>query len=739
MQARRSRSALLACTALAALSLSAAAFAQDASNGAAPTGESTALQPVIVKGKRVKAVGTGVADTPLATTVSDADIESKQITSIEDLGRSLEPGVGFNRSTGAVNIRGLEGPRVLTTIDGIPVPYLYDTTRGSSGGVDSFDFSSLSAIDIMRGADSSRAGSGALGGALGLRTLEPEDLIGEGRDWGGVARFTYDSSDDSYSPSAAIAKRFDNTSVLFQGSYKAGGERDNKGSVEAYGTATRTLPNPSDYDQHNLLFKVRHHAESGHLFGVTAERFRKDRDTDARTSQSLTGNYRPGNYDTFEDNDRDRISLDYAYDGGGFFDSASASLYWLKQLRSTGYEGIRSTSIPLGEITRKNDYEEETLGVVGSAEKTFVTGALSHRVVMGLDIAAATAEQYSSGRDNCAPPYFPFHPCLNLHTNQADEPKTESRKIGFFVDDEIGLGQSAFYLTPGVRFDWVKRTPKMTDAFDNNASNPALPEGFSDTAISPKLRLAYRPSETLELYGQWAMGFRAPTAGELYSTFGGPGTYLRRGNADLKSETSNGFEIGARMGDDDFGGRISAFHNRYRNFIEAVSASVQDPAVYPFGITEFQNLNRVRITGVEFSVHKRFDSGFHVNGALAYAKGKNLETGTYLGSVAPLKAVLGVGYATETWGTDLTWIGVKSVSSNSDATFKAPGYGIVDLTAWWEPEQVEGLTVRAGVYNLFDKEHYDALNVRSVTATAANRQYYSEPGRSFKISLTQRF
>ncbi|TBU82717.1 hypothetical protein DNK06_03945 [Pseudomonas daroniae] len=46
-----------------------------------------------------------------------------------------------------------------------------DAVRGVSGGLDSIDFNSLSAIDVSRGANSSQIGSGALGGALQLRTL----------------------------------------------------------------------------------------------------------------------------------------------------------------------------------------------------------------------------------------------------------------------------------------------------------------------------------------------------------------------------------------------------------------------------------------------------------------------------------------------------------------------------------------------------------------------------------------
>lgn len=193
------------------------------------------------------------------------------------------------------------------------------------------------------------------------------------------------------------------------------------------------------------------------------------------------------------------------------------------------------------------------------------------------------------------------------------------------------------------------------------------------------------------------------------------------------------------IGDSDFGGRITGFYNRYRNFIDSVDAPVQDPINYPFGVTQYMNRNRVQISGVELAAHKVFDFGVTLRGSVTYARGKDLGTNERLGSVAPLKGVLAIGYEAETWGTELAMIAAKEVSYKSDASFRAPGYGIFDLTGWWKPEKVEGLTMRAGIYNLFDKEYYDAISVRDVTPPAAGKAFYSEPGRTFKVSLTQRF
>lgn len=743
MKVRYFRSMLMACTATAALSAMAPALAQDGASGG-----TTLLDVIVAKGDRLKPGS--ATDTPLSSTVEKEEIEDKQITSIEELGRSIEPGVNFNRETGAVNIRGLEGSRVLTTIDGIPLRYLADATRDSSGGVDSFDFSSLSAVDVMRGADSSRAGAGALGGVLGLFTLEPEDLIEEGRDWGGIVKVTYDSADNSIGGSAAVARRFGNTSVLFQGGYKQGDERGNQGLIDSYGV-TRTMANPAEFDQHNLLFKLRQHIDGGHMIGITAERFRKDQDTDARTNQEIGGNYQPGNYRTIKDSDRDRISIDYTYDGSsGVLDSAAASLYWMNQLRVSGYDGIRSTSGPLGFISRANDLEEETFGFVGSASKTVTTGALTHNLVMGLDVATGTTTQYSSGTDTC-PPRGPFaFSCNFLHTNQADSPKVNSNRFGVFIDDEIAFGESGFYVTPGIRFDWLEHTPKMTPEFAANATSPVLPPAFEDAGVSPKLRLGYRPNQMVELYGQWAMAFRAPTAGELYSSYGGPGTYARIGNPGLQTETSHGFEVGAKLGDEDFGGRVSLFYNRYSNFIETraltgaeAMALGYNPALYPFGITGSVNLDRAHIYGAELSVHKRFDNGFSVRAGLAYAQGEDINTGAFLQSVAPFKGVAGVAYDTENWGVGVDFIGVakargQTVMSGTSMTyFATPSYGVVDMHGWWEPEQIEGLKINAGIYNVFNETYYDYTSVR--TGGTQPMAFYSEPGRTFKLSLSHKF
>lgn len=731
------RRTLLAGSALALLISTPMALAQDSTSGGSPT----LLDRLILRsGESAK----GVADTPLATETTREELSQSQITSIDDLGRSLEPGVSFNDSNGSVNIRGLDGPRVLTTVDGIQIPYLDDGARGADGGINSFDFNSLDAINVVRGGDSSRGGSGALGGALVVRTLEPEDLIGEGRNTGGYVKTIFDSKDMSIGGFAGVATRMGGTSVLFQGGYRIGNETESNGEVGGYGP-TRSQANPSDYDENNLLFKIRQATESGHTFGLTAERYDIANEADLLAAQTPTGNYRPGNWMGSEGTRRERISFDYKYqapDSDSLFDSANAVVYWQRLGRSSGNDGYRFTSV-IGDYTRLSEVTNDSYGLSGFGEKTLDLGGLSHRFTIGGNFATGKTTQYTSGQDSCA--VTPSYSCNFLHTNQSDMPDVDSTQLGIFLDDEISIGESGFSLTPGIRYDWYDHSPKDTAAYQANPNYGGLPAGQSEGHFSPKLLAKYKVTQELDVFAQWATAFRAPTPSELYLDYGAPGTYLRIGNADMEPETSNGFEIGANYDNGSLRGRATGFYNRYKNFIDTRSLSAAEqaglgiaPGTYPFGVTQSVNRANVEIYGAELSLEKQFENGFILHGALAYAHGVDKDSGLRLGSVAPLKTVVGVGYATETWGTNVNWINVGSVPGNSTASYKASSYSIVDATAWWKPEQLNGLSIQAGVYNLFDETYYDAVSLRDVTMSQPT-EYYSEPGRTFKLSITKTF
>lgn len=759
--------------------------------GAAPlaaqdAGQTTVLEQIVVRGAadgetaREK-LGKGAADTPLASGVSGEEIRKNDIDSIADLGRSEEPGVIFDKARGGLFIRGLGGPRVSTTIDGIPIPYLEDSARSggptgdtnADGGVDSFDFSSLSALDVMRGADSSRAGSGALAGGLVLQTLEPEDLIEDGRNWGALTKTTYDGSDASVSGSAAAAMRAGATSMLFQGGYKRGNETINQGNVATLGP-TRTDANPADYDQNNLLFKLRQQIEGGPTIGFTAERFDNQRETQLLTRQGATSGssraYR--GLVGHDDTRRERVSFDYVYDpddSGRLIRGARATAYWQRLSKTAGNSGTRlnvgslspflgGVVIPESPWQRSNEIEDARFGFTGSLLAGFETGQFDHEVSLGLDASTGKVKQFAGGVDACTLGILTTIYCNFLHSNQADIPNVKTNQIGFYIQDEIRVGDSRLSITPGIRFDWFDYAPEDSATYAGNAGYGifGVPVGKSDYQFSPKLLAEYELNATTELFAQWSMAFRAPTVDELYLNFANPGSgYAVIGNPALEPETGHGFEVGATYDDGSLSGKITGFYNIYRNFIDdrnltpaQIAALGLNPATFPAFLQQSYNRARVHVYGVELSAEKRFDNGFNLHGGFAYTNGSDQDTGEHIRTIAPFKLVAGAGYEGDNWGVDVTNIysaGMKN--DNNPNTFDAPDYFITDLTAWWEPTRIEGLRLQAGVYNLFDETYYNAVALNDYDAGTAPSNsnslqpvaFFSEPGRHFKVSLTKKF
>ncbi|MCQ8781575.1 TonB-dependent hemoglobin/transferrin/lactoferrin family receptor [Mangrovibrevibacter kandeliae] len=706
---------------------SSAARAQSPGDDAGADG-AIPLQTVVIQGGTpAKITGASVV------TVDKAELDDKQVQSLEELGQRIDPSVDFNPSSDSVNIRGLDGSRVLTTIDGVPILWLNEPIYGAAGGISTFDFDSLAQVDILKGADSSRYGSGALGGILGLRTLDPDDLIEPGRTWGGLSTFTYDSRDTDIDVSQAVAARYGGTSVLLQGGGRWGNEVDNQGDVGGTGT-TRTEPNPVDYDQYNWLGKIYQEVEGGHRFGFTAERYKRTNEIDALTNIGSTYS----DLDTEEQRERTRLSLSYDYEGDGsaWLDEAYILGYWLDTKIGLDDQSVRLTT-PIGAYGRTDTLEKMGFGGHADAQKQLALGGFSNTLRFGADVFGGESTQYLAGDDACSIVFS--YSCSFFHVNQSYQPDVDSRTFGGFLEDDVKLG-GGFTLTPGVRFDWYDHEPKETASYEDNDAAQDFDEN-TDSQLSGKLRGAY-DWDGGRVYAQWAQGFRAPTSDELFTTYGSSTTYLNIGNPDLKPETSNSFEVGTLVGDEALGVGATAFTSSYRNFIDTETFTAADLGLtgYPFGVFAYINRAHVRIQGIEANAHWQFYQGWKASVALALVRGRDTDMDETIDSIPPYRGIFDLAYQAETWGGGATWTVAGKRDDVGLHKGYTSGYGLLDLRASWTPDEVKGLKLTAGVFNLFDQTYYNALHIPS-TATSLPQpdEFYSEAGRTFKVTAAYKF
>ena len=130
-----------------------------------------------------------------------------------------------------------------------------------------------------------------------------------------------------------------------------------------------------------------------------------------------------------------------------------------------------------------------------------------------------------------------------------------------------------------------------------------------------------------------------------------------------------------------------------------------------------------------------------VIGAAAYAKGDQKEDGvkTPLDSVDPFKLTVGL-----TWQEEEDRFGGQIIGTYSDGkssgrvasatAFRPDDFLLLDATAYWNIS--EKATLRAGLFNIFDKKYWWWSDVRGVAATSSTLDSYTQPGRNISASLT---
>lgn len=722
-----------------------------------------------------------IIDVPATVTVLTAQqLEDNLVEDIKDLVR-FEPGVSVKRApsrfsnTGSgndaragntgFNIRGLDGNRVLIQIDGIRVPDAYSFGGQSAGRGDYVDLGLLKSVEILRGPASALYGSDGLAGAVSFVTADPADILGTNSSISGSVRAAYDSADQQYSEGAMLAARSGNWSALAAYTRRDGKELDNKGTVET-ANATRTAPNPQDTGSNAAMGKIVWSPHDDTRVRLTVDHIDDRTDTEVFTANGGTVSITiPASMATIETRSgtiarpvsgrvantilstnthdttrRDRISLDWTQKALGPIDAMHLTAYWQKS--RSRQSGVEELSVLTTNRERVNIFDNRTVGLSADFQSGFATGPIEHRLIWGGDISATRQEGIRDGVWAPAGETFPTRAF----------PVTDYSLLGGFLADEIAIGDGALTLFPVLRFDRYSLDAKA------DATLPSLTAiDKSGSHVSPKIGTVVKLSDNVRFFANFASGFKAPAPSQVNQFFENPvGRYRTVPNADLRPETSETFEGGARLTSDAVSLSITGFTGSYRNFI-----SLENVGFASDGFMLFQNINlgKVRISGAEAQLQARAQNGLYANVALSYAKGTvnpGLSSEAGLLSIDPAKLVMGLGYRdpkglfggqfimTHSAGKSVGSVnGAGTAISGCSATadcIRPDGFTIIDATAFMKLG--EHLTLRAGVFNLLDTKYSWWSDVRPLAATTTNLAIvdsYTQPGRNVSVSLTAKF
>nr|WP_180203175.1 TonB-dependent receptor [Pseudomonas sp. SbOxS1]NYU02818.1 TonB-dependent hemoglobin/transferrin/lactoferrin family receptor [Pseudomonas sp. SbOxS1] len=695
------------------------------------------------------------------------DLDRNNVNNIKDLVR-YEPGVsvggtGTRAGLSGYNIRGIDGDRVLTQVDGVQVPDGFFNGPYAQTNRNYVDPEIVKRVEILRGPASVLYGSNAIGGAVSYYTLDPDDIIKPGQDVGARLKTGYSSADDSWLTSGTVAGRTGDFDGLLHLSQRNGHETESYGETGGTGL-DRTEANPEDVRTTNVLAKLGWNYADDARFGLTYEHYKDDRDTNQLSA--VGGPFNAGRgfgfYQSRTGNDtitRERFGLDHRF----AVDSLLAdNIKWTLnyQIAKTD-QSTEEIYAPSRTVLRNRDttYKDRQWVFDAQADKAFAIADTDHVVTYGTTIKQDKVTGLRTGSGTCltvagACRVIGAASAADTLTPASDFPDPTINTYSLFAQDQIAWNNWTFM--PGLRYDYTQLKPHLTDEFLATADQSGNGEVNEDNKtwhrLSPKFGTTYRFNDHYTWYGQYAEGFRTPTAKALYGRFENvAGGYQVAPNPDLEPEKSKSYETGLRGQFDAGTFDVAVFYNKYRDFID-------ENAITP-GYTEttFQsnNIKHATIKGLELKGRLNLDtfgapSGLYTQGSVAYLYGRNDDSGEPLNSINPLTGVFGLGYDQDQYGALLSWTLVKhktrvdSTSFNTpDGTstqFKTPGYGVLDLAGFYKV--TDDLTVNAGLYNLTDKKYwqwddvrgYDSVGEASVTQPA-NLDRLTQPGRNFAINL----
>ena len=653
------------------------------------------------------------------------------------------PSDNNRRGHAGINIRGIDGNRILMMVDGVRIPESYagGGSNGAISGRDMVESDTLKQVDIVKGPYSALYGSDALGGVVNMVTLSPSDFVDVGKRGHFGLKHGYRSRDRSHGVTATVAGFHENAEGLLMLTRRQGHETENMGSDTSYSTA-RTATNPQKNNAYNILAKGNIGNER-HRLETLYEQYYHANDT--VLANSLGSQSRgPVTIATSESNARDRIrrqriEAGYRYTGEGRLKEANLTAY--QQKLRTEDDAVdasitRMGARQLGNSTRYSDYgfNQTIRGLNGRGVWEF-DGAVKQTVVAGAEYKhTETARPRDSLTvDNLTGAISKVY-AGSTYPNKTF-PDSKRKTFSVYAQDSLTFG-NGIVLTPALRYEKDKLNTSTDQAY-LNANPSGTATRFGDSAFTPSLRLSVPMGEQFTGFATYSQGFRTPpfdsaTMAFANTTYG----YAVIPNANLKSERSNSFELGMKFKNERARAQVTAFYNRYRNFIDRTEVGTASIGGRPIIQYQYQNLDRVKTYGTEASAAYKFLPGWQVSGSIAWMRGKQ-QDGTPLDSAYPLNGVLGVDYAQEKWGVDtkLRW-SKKHSRVSSDSVFQAPGYGVWDVGAWYKPSK--NVEIGANIYNIGNKKYWQHADVAGMSRSSV-MDLYTETGRNFAARVQLKF
>ncbi len=681
----------------------------------------------------------------VAGTVTVITAEDRERLIAQDLDQLLryQPAINVERSGtrfgfSGINIRGIGGNRVAIEVDGIPVREQFAVGSFSNAGRDLLESRLIRRVEILNGPASTLYGSNAIGGVVSITTWDAYSLLeGSPHDWYADISTSYHGEDSGKTVSAIVATEQSQLGVVAAATRRSGRQLDNRAS-------SQFADDLQDRDSINGHLRLDWQQANGNRFRLLFDHFSRDTDTNVQSLLGL-GRFRSTTTLLTDDqDDQNSVSLGYEFGSVLGFESGRIQAYYQDSDTLQRTSETRGLANPPLQLQRDFRYQLQTAGAELNLVRQFEFGLTQHQLGVGFEYRYSQSDELRDGSQTSLDSGLTTNQVLGEVFPVRDFPVSDVTEWGFYLHDEIRLGNTRWSLIPGLRVDHYSLKPKPDAIYlEDNPLSPVV--SLSESAVSPKLGVLYQLNDHWSGFAQYARGFRAPPFEDANIGLDIPLFGIRAiPNPDLQSETSDGFELGLRRWGRHGQFSVSGFFTDYDNFIESRARIGFDPVTSTL-LFQSRNLERARIYGAELSWSQALEAwhpvlrGWQLQLAAFWSRGENADNNQPLNSIAPPQAVVGLQWQSNNgrWYTGLTGTFTRRqtrIDETSGPRFETPGSGVLDWLWGWRAN--DWLQLRGGVFNVTNKRYWRWLDVAAFTPDDPVIQVLSRPGRHLAINLS---
>lgn len=654
-----------------------------------------------------------------------------------------EPGIAMGSDgvwSTSINIRGLSENRLVTLIDGNRVETATDLTASLS----MVDVNDIERVEVIKGAQSSLYGTGAIGGVVNIITKD-----------GHFAGKPYLSA-NVISGYASVNKLFTSHADVNTGSDKwyirLSGAHNRADDIR---TPEGILPN-SQFTTNNITAKIGVKPFTNHLFKVQYQ-------DNWSTNVGIPGGAAfPGPAEaTYTNISRHLFSASYE------ISDITDKLALLKLSYYTQYiqrdvamipNTVTLTPLPTGEQRITPELVSPVGNHLTHGAQLQSTWDLTEKntLIAGADIWSRklTTERTKIIKAEVLDAENVVVKTNNLVRGETPIPESSFSSSGIFIQDETHLINDKLTLIVGGRADLIQ--VKNDEGFDidylivNGVRNDTPPNqrvtfekgNGNSISWSANSGMIYKLSKDLDLSFNLARSFRSPSLEERFKYID-LGNYVRLGDPNLSPESAYSTDLGLRIWKPKFIFQIDAFVNRISNMI------VETPGefVYTLNTGELQgttdtipalinaNVSKALLYGFDFGFQYNIYSDLVLFASGSYVRGKDIEAAANLPLIPPLNGRLGIRYTYPGIGSaEVIVIAAARQDKLAEGEKETGGYSRYDLALNSANISLgrSKLQIFAGIDNLTDRSYTNHL--------ATNRGGISiEPGRNIYLRLNFSF